>query len=340
MNRRDALSIILGGLLCSRVSAFESEFPMSDTPLILQGMDFTALQGWVDLPEAKEWYDETVPRPYFQSYSGLQGTGENKQVCLWKAYEKVTKKPFEPHYQKIGDCVGQGFTLGAEVLSTFEIAAGQREEWRGKFSTEVTYAGSRIEVGKGKIKTGDGSSGAWAAEFLRTYGVVLRKSYGSIDLSNYDPDLARQWGHWRSSGVPTELESVAREHPIKTTARVTNWEEYCDAISNGYPVAICSNVGFDDTLDREGFLRRQGTWYHCMLGWGVDSKSSRQGGCIANSWGRNWLSGPQHKLGTPAGCFWADADVIDAMLKQGDSYALSGFIGFPSGTHVLDYDLI
>jgi hypothetical protein len=166
---------------------------------------------------------------------------------------------------------------------------------------------------------------------------VLRGRYGNIDLTHYDPDLAAEWGHWRA-GVPAEIEKIAQEHPVKTTAAVTTWDEYCDAIANGYPVAICSNVGFTNRTDAEGFLRRRGVWYHCMLGWGVDSLSARQGGCIANSWGTNWVSGPQHKLGTPPGCFWADADVIHTMVQQGDSYALSGFEGFPSQD--LDYLLI
>lgn len=299
--------------------------------------DVVSQYGWVDIPAARQWYTSRIPKPYLAQYSTIKGSGKNAQVCLWQAYEKIAGTPYAPHAQERGTCVGEGFTLGAEVLSTCEIARGDREEWRGKFSTEVTYAGSRVEIGKGAIRTGDGSTGAWAAEWLRQYGVVLRDRYGEYDLSRPSPQLAVAWGKPRA-GVPDDIENLAKEHPVKTTAMVTTWDEYCDAIANGYPVAICSNVGFNDRRDQDGFLRRSGVWYHCMLGWGVDSKSTRQGGCIANSWGTNWVSGPEHKLGTPPGCFWADANVIHAMLQQGDSYALSGFKGFPSQD--LDFLLI
>lgn len=330
LNRRDILKLGTAALALGGQAALAQQTDNMS--------NLAHLQGWVDLPEAREWYASHSAKPYFDTYRNLSGTGSNKQVLLWKAYEKTTGQLFAPHFQTIGDCIGHGFTLGAEVLCCTEIVAGEREEWRGKFATEVTYAGSRVEVGKGEIKRGDGSTGAWAAEWLRTYGVVLRKSYGNIDLTYYNGDLAKDWGYYKN-GVPAEIEKIAKEHPVKTTAMVQSWESCCDAIANGYPVVVCSNVGFNDKLDRDGFLRRGvQPWFHCMLIWGIDTVSPREGGCIANSWGTNWLSGPQHELGTPRGCFWADADVIDSMLKQGDSYALSGFEGFPS--QLIDYFLL
>ena len=40
-------------------------------------------------------------------------------------------------------------------------------------SPEVIYGGSRVEIGGGRIR-GDGSIGAWAARWVRDYGVVPR----------------------------------------------------------------------------------------------------------------------------------------------------------------------
>lgn len=292
--------------------------------------------GWVKSPEARREFIRRNSTPYFEDHAKvILGTGEGKQVLLWKYYEKVTKRPFAPHFQEIGDCVGQAATLGAEVVSATQIAyLNRNEQWKGKFSTEVVYAGSRVEVGGGKIRRGDGSTGAWAVQWLRDFGVVLRGKYGHYDLTQYSPGLARDWGR-PSAGVPDEIERIAKERPVRTVTLITSWKQACDAIANGYPVLLCSDIGFNQRTDADGFLRNTEEWPHAMLLFGIDSLSRRQGGCIANSWGVNWLTGPKHTLGTPAGCFWTDAEVIDRMLRQGDSYALSNFNGYPRRN--LDY---
>lgn len=294
--------------------------------------------GYVRRKDAVRDFIACTHKPLFEQQAReIEGSGRGKQVLLWEPYEQVTGEPFVPIYQEIGDCVSHGFTLGAEVLSTVEIAvAGEREQWRGKFSTECTYAGSRVEIGGGRIR-GDGSTGAWAARWVMDYGLLLRGVYGDFDLREYRPDLAKRWGA-PGAGVPDQLEPILREHPIKTATLVQSYDEFIDAIANGYPVAICSNQGFRMQRDRDGFLPPSGKWAHCMLGWGFDDKSDRKGGCIANSWGVDWVKGPKHPLGCPDGCFWVDAKIIDRMLRQGDSYALSGFVGYPARS--LDYLLL
>jgi len=54
----------------------------------------------------------------------------------------------------------------------------------------------------------------------------------------------------------------------------------------------------------------------------------RKGCLLLNSWGSNWISGPKRFDDEPAGTFWVDADIIDKMLKEGDSYALKSFKGY------------
>lgn len=289
--------------------------------------------GWVDLREARFDFIRNTPRPYFRQHDrAIRGTGDSTRILLWKYFEKVTKSEFVPHTQRIGDCVSQTYGLGCDILTTVQIGLhGRNEEWRGKCSTEAIYGGSRVEVGGSRIN-GDGSTGGWASQWVRDYGVLLRGKYGRYDLSKYDPNLARNWGR---QGVPNELEAISKPHLVKTVTKVTRWTQACDLIANGYPVAICSNVGFRSKTDSEGFLSRSGKWSHAMLLFGIDTLSKRAGGCIANSWGTNWVGGPDHALGTPPGCFWADAHVIDAMLRQDDSYAISNYIGYPRQN--LDY---
>jgi hypothetical protein len=123
---------------------------------------------------------------------------------------------------------------------------------------------------------------------------------------------------------------------MKTASLVENFTDLSRAITSGYAVAICSGQGFTMTRDKDGFCAARGSWSHCLAAVGKRG-GSRPGALIWNSWGPKSNSGP-HYSGVPgmtmppafAGCtFWADADVVDSMLRGGDSFALSGYDGFP-----------
>ena len=73
-----------------------------------------------------------------------------------------------------------------------------------------------------------------------------------------------------------------------------------------------------------------------MLFVSVDDAFGRPGLLCWNSWGEDGISGPT-RHNQPLGSFWVDAEVADAMLRQDDSYALSGYEGFK--TQDLDYRL-
>lgn len=330
MDRRDFL----------KASIIASAFDLND--INAQGGD--VFGGWIPNKSAvNNWADKTV-KPFFsQQAKHLQGSGDKRRVFLWKLLEKAMGKRFDPYDQGIGDCVGMGYGLGVDVLTAVQIFLHNRpERWVAQASTEAIYVLSRMEVGGGRIR-GDGSHGVWAAEAIREYGVLLRQPYGEYDFTKYNSSLSRRWAHkcrrcteW-GGGLPDELEIVAREHPVRTTTLATSWEQARDAVANGYPVVICSNRGFNNTRDDLGFLEPQGKWFHCMLLAGIDTLSNRHGGLIINSWGENWVNGPT-QWGQPRGSFWADADVIDSMLKQEDSFALSNYKGYP-GQNNLDYRL-
>lgn len=327
-NRRDAIlvggSFILSGMTLHDLLA-------QDDKRIVEG-------GWIDLPEERRRFIQKNKAPYLSDLNAqIKGTSKGKAVVLQKAYEQVTRKVFQPWTQEIGDCIGEASTLGAEFLTATQIVYHKKaEEWRGHYSVEVTYAGSRVEAGGGRIRWRDGSYGAWAAEYLRDYGVVLRGVYGEHDLTRYRPDLGRKWGR---EGVPDELDEIAKEHPIKTTALVQSWEEAADSIANGFPVLLCSSIGYNNTRDKEGFLDQTKTWNHAMLLAGMDRRrGKREGGLIINSWGADWVTGGLHELGCPAGSFWADAEHIDRAIRQGDSYSFSNLRGFPRRD--IDYYLI
>jgi hypothetical protein len=68
------------------------------------------------------------------------------------------------------------------------------------------------------------------AEWAKEYGIIERAKFGNVDLSQYSVDLSRRWG---SSGVPADLESIARLHPIQAITnaivRAEKWLQKGDA---------------------------------------------------------------------------------------------------------------
>lgn len=300
--------------------------------------------GWLPSLKETEQFKAEQKVAYFSQAAGhLADTGANKQAFLWKFFEKVTNGPLIPHDQSIGDCVAEAFGLGIDILDAIQIAHG-RGIWKNKCATEIIYAGSRVEIGQGTLGRKDGSYGSWGARWCRDYGILLRQPYldGKYDFTVYSGTKARKWGHvcrrctpW-GGGVPDELEPLTKEHPVKTVTLITSWEQARDSLYNGYPIAVGSDVGFTERRDKDGFVTRSGIWYHDILLAGMNDIGDRPGGLFINSWGTSWISGPT-QFDQPVGSFWADADVIDKMLKQEDSFAMSNYIGYPAQN--LDYKL-
>lgn len=226
----------------------------------------------------------------------------------------------------ISNCVSQGAAYAVDAVKAVDIYIKKDfEEWVAETATEDIYAGSRVQIGGGRIR-GDGSVGAWAAKYVNKYGALPRKKYGNVDLSKYSGNKARDWGRG-SKGVPSSLLKVAKEHPIQVVSRVDTYEQCRDLIANGYAVTIASMQGFSSTRDKEGFAKPQGSWAHQMSILGVDDAYKRPGVLVQNSWGA-WNGGPKRN-NQPTGSFWVDADVIERkVFKQNDSWAYSSYVGF------------
>lgn len=264
---------------------------------------------------------------------------DDKSVFFWEYEVVVLSKVLSSWDQSnIGSCVSHGWGRGVQDLILTQIALGGMEEWPGaEVCREAIYGGSRIEIGGGRIG-GDGSVGAWAGQWVEKYGVLFYKNYPNYDLTGgYNVSRCRQWGN---QGCPNALEPIAKEHPVKGVAMVKTGQDVWNAIGNHYPVPVCSDVGFD-SAHRDGFCARAGSWGHCLLVRARFTHPSK-GKCfvIQNSWG-NYLKtqGTENskiqvadrldKVQLPEGCFaitWAD---MDRIVKQGDSFAISGFFGFP-----------
>ena len=257
---------------------------------------------------------------------------------FWAFEEKILGKVLPSWNQGgVGSCVSFGFGRASQDLMLWQIVSGHAEEWPGyEIATEPIYGGSRVEIGGGRI-SGDGSVGAWAFEWLQSRGVNLRKKYQSADLTKYSESTCRAFGR---NGVPDDIETAAKGNPVKGGARVRNGADVWSAIGNGYPVAICSNVGFNSPL-KNGYCAPSGSWAHCMEIRGRFVHPTRgKSVVIQNSWGdylRPRSSEDREidvvgvgKVLLPEGCFACELSTADRIAKQNDSFALSNLKGFPS----------
>lgn len=295
--------------------------------------DYSAIANGYSLGEIKGWVppdDDTkiacsAFRADFSDISNLPDVKGDEPVLLHNAVTKILGK-FPIHKQTIGDCVSHGWSLGIDILKCVEILIkGEREKFVAETATEFTYGISREIVNQ--LGRWDGSNGSWAAKGVMEVGTILRQKYSvdgkEEDLSVYSGQKA---GQWAAKGTPDWLDTIAREHPVKTTALVTNFSDACKAIKNGYPIPVCSGYGFSSSRDSDGFARKSGSWAHCMLL--MACRFDRPGALCMNSWGPDWISGP--KWGDqPEGSFWIDEKVCDGMLREQDSFAISNFVGYP-----------
>ena len=288
--------------------------------------------GWHEDPDSLRDFIRRHRYPFVSQLNGaIKGTGKGKKAFLHLAYERVSGQKYVPHHQGGPDCVSQAAALGVDFLASVQIAIKRApQRWVAKAATEPIYGGSRVEIGGGNL-SGGGSTGHWAAEWLSSYGSLLRQEYPTgHDFRRYDASKAAKYGE---QGCPDSLEPIAKLHPVKKVAICRSYADLCDLVYNGMPVMVCSNVGFGSsgsrTRDSEGFLtRKRRAWYHAMLFGGYDDAYRRKGALCFNSWGERWIDGPVRGP-QPTSTFWVDANTVDSMLRQGDSFAFSAYVGIP-----------
>lgn len=283
--------------------------------------------GWQNEPAEVAAVVATVPNPVFGATPAGRVEDVPVSVYLWDAAKKVRGSHVPPRNQgSVGSCVSFGSACAVEYLQCVQIAAGKPAQFKD-VAQEVIYGGSRVQIGQGRIR-GDGSVGAWAAQWEQKYGTVARGVYGAIDLKEYSESRCRQYG---SAGCPKELEPVARERPVKSIAPVRTAAELRAALASGYPVTVASSVGFGSSgpyvRNAKGQLRASGTWPHqmCFIGYDADS-----GFYCMNSWGPAWVSGPAGPGDPPPGGFYVAESTAARMLGEGDSWAYGDLVGFPS----------
>jgi hypothetical protein len=279
--------------------------------------DYAHLCGWLGVDDVQAGLAVTLPKLAYVGSHLFGAAPPSAPVLMYRAWLDILG--FFPPYpaQQIGDCVSFGHGHGNDLLQAVEVRLGASFLYR-ETDTEFIYAAAR-EVA-GILGPTDGCYGAAAVKAMTHTGMVSRAEAGSNGV--YSGDRAKVWG---AVGPPQALEAKAAFHKLGMAALVLTWDELVAAITNGYPVTICTSQGFNLVRDADGFCAAHGTWGHCMVIGGV--RFDRPGACILQSWGPNVPTGPT-ALGQPDWSFWAERAVIETILGEGDSWALSRTPGF------------
>lgn len=302
--------------------------------------------GYLPDPSATEEFLSELDEPLFrQAGADCMKNVQRKDTFLWRyadeAHAAVYGKPFTAWNQgNAGTCVSFGWGVGSYIGQAVSWKAGELEKPPLLVATEPLYAGSRT-YGRMPPVTfagwSDGSFGAAAARWVSgkcrdkdVGGILYREVVGKYDLTRYSIDRSREWGAY---GPPREIAVEAAKHRALAVAQVLTWDELVAAITSGYCVPICSDVGFAATnvRDKDGFLPRGGSWSHCMCVVGLrfaDGPGKKDGACVLNSWGTAWVTGGKWPSDQPDGSFWVSRQDIESILRQGDSFAIGGVDGF------------
>lgn len=257
-----------------------------------------------------------------------------KRMMLFDVTRKVLGKDTLNYPQEIGDCVSFGAKNATEYLQCCEILMkGDREKFRPVFPPYL-YGTGRVFIGRGQLDGEDGSLGSWMADAVIKYGVLASDE---SNVPQYEGRVAKKWGD--TPGPPDEFVNIGKTHPIKSAARINNWEELVTAICNGYPCTVASNQGFEMEAGNDGFHDASGQWGHQMCIVGVDDEYSQPYAIIVNSWGdaHGRLKDFNTNEELPIGVLRAKKNIIQRMINSGEVFAYSNFLGFP--TQAIDKEL-
>lgn len=309
--------------------------PLPPAPPVPPPIWYEGEMGWHEPDEAEKAQALAAPN-VFQFSDTEAGKAANVfgdddgNAFLWKIVAKSRSGPIPTLNQLgVGSCVGHGWATGVNYAICVQAAlkTGPPIDPEVTIAPEVIYGGSRVNAngGRSPILT-DGSNGSWAARFVTQTGVAARGKYGPYDISSYSESNCRTLGR---KGIQGELLEECKKNVVGSTALIASAADAEKAIKQGYPIAICSNVGFagQGSRDSDGFLQARGTWNHCMVVIGF--RGDKKAFYIMNSWGEDWVKGPTGPGEPPPGGFWAKWETVERIMSQGDSYAISNVRGFP-----------
>jgi hypothetical protein len=296
-------------------------------------------------PEARAELLHSMARPNGEAVAyefNLAGSGEGKLSLPYIFAYKQWPTAWPGPGQTTGDCVSQAGSICSVILMGVEVALQTVDPITGVIEgfPELTSAG--IENGVvatepqygARGHSGQGANCSTLQNWMMTKGgVILRKSYPdlNIDFTTYNSRVGANWG---GRGTPQNITAEGKKHQIRAATDCPKHEIVRDFIANGYPVWVCSGLGWSDKRDVNGYSKRSGSWSHSWVVIGYDDRDiikEKYGFPLfhyCHRWGR-WNSGGTRILGTivdiPEGTFWADARLLDNC----ECTAMSNLNGWP-----------
>ena len=262
-----------------------------------------------------------APRFLTEYPSAARGAGR-------KSLPYLAVLEFEPEFgayekQTTGDCVSHA-TRNAGMIDYCIDAKFGETTYEGRLATENIY-GYR---GHG----GQGASCARLASYVGQTGpggFLVRKRYGSVDLSRYNSSIGHNWGR---AGTPSSLNKIAEKNKSLRVLSAKNKADAMAALASGFGISCCSGLGFSNRRNDHGIAEQRGSWAHAMACIGCDDtdEAKQIGGgtlwLIQNSWG-SWNSGPKRN-NQPDGSFWIRDSVFQRMLRGGGCWVIASVRGY------------
>lgn len=258
----------------------------------------------------------------------LKGYGAGKNRYLFEAEAKLFGKDRGAFSQARGTCVSQSTGRAIQDTLYTAIVDGRVLSEPVSIAIEVIYAGSRIQIGRGRLGNGDGAIGAQAAQFNHDYGLLARGVYGRYDLSKPNENYSVSWGK-PGVGVPQELIQECRKHIGINTHSVDDMDDLRDAIAAGYAGCFCCGSLWQhpysssaNKRDSKGFCRIIDKGGHAEAIVGVFNSGSLSF-IRRNSWG-SMPGGPDtitdsdgRQVKLPEGAYAVDADEMAKAMRAG-----------------------
>lgn len=299
--------------------------------------------GWAGPKAAKEAWDKVKNNfdPFKlegkikkKSKTRKFGSENSRKRFGWQTVRKVAGDQLN-YAQQAGSCVSEGARSSCNTLScTNVLLLNKPEKFRPSYAP-YHYGTMRVFIGaKHGTSFGyndDGGIGSYMAEAFQEYGNLFADIAGIPEYTG-QAKIARDWGY--RPGPKKEYVELGKQHLIKKVARLRNWEELVEAITNGYPVHFCSMLSFQMNPNSSGFhLQTSEGWSHCMEIKSVDDEWKDPYVEILNSWGdvhgvlKNFYD-PNEIL--PPGMLRVKKSVIARALEDEDveAFALSDMDGF------------
>lgn len=309
--------------------------------------EFDALNyGYYPRPDRTERFKESLPfRGFCDTPTGAKYRDDFRNVKETRPWEPLLK--LLPHWrrgaQEIGDCVSWGWAL-AILLILCRLAVRGRISWKAvEVATEALYGGGRVEARGGRLGGyGDGSYGGAQAKFVTEWGVLFRQDYSKQtgvaehNLTEYSGRKAKAWGNYGCGGQEDAgrgdglLDQIAREFKVEV-APIRSHSEAIAAQQQGFPLAVCSGVGFgSETRNADGRVFARGRWSHCMAKDGLRIWQKGEDVRQWQSWGDS-AEGPDPTCEDDAilACsYWTVQQDCERQYAAGDTFAVTAVVGF------------